>query len=54
MECKYWLMEEDRLFREAFSFQMTEKDKKKVETIIEHHFDLILNSWDDYFKTTND
>ncbi|MEW6187536.1 MAG: DUF4160 domain-containing protein [Thermodesulfobacteriota bacterium] len=48
MECKYWL---DRLsfdIDEAFSFHMSEKDKRQIRKIIYDHFEYIESQWDDF------
>jgi len=51
MECKYWL---DRLsfdIEEAFSFHMSEKDKRQIRKIIYEHFEYIESQWDDFQRS---
>ena len=50
MECKYWLLIEEVEIKEAFSFNMSPAAKKEVKKIIYQHFDLIVDSWETYFK----
>ena len=50
MECKFWLLVEDVEISEAFSFNFTPSAKKEIKKIIYQHFDLIIESWNNYFK----
>jgi len=48
MECKYWLDREAFDIDEAFSFRMSEKDKRQIRKIIYEHFEYIETQWDDF------
>jgi hypothetical protein len=50
MECKFWLLEEEVEIKEVFAFNMNPSELKKVKKIIYQNFDLIVNSWNSYFK----
>ena len=50
MECKYWLIVEDESIEEAFSFNLSPKDKREVSYIIYRHFDELVTSWYNYFE----
>ncbi len=50
MECKFWLLAEEVEIREAFSFNLTPSAKKEIKKIIYQHFDLIIESWDNFFN----
>ena len=50
MECKFWLLVEEVEISEAFSFNLTPSAKREVKKIIYQHFDLIIESWNTYFK----
>ena len=50
MECKFWILVEDIEIQEAFSFNLTPAAKKEVKKLIYQHFDLIVESWNSYFK----
>lgn len=47
-ECKYWL---DRLnfdIEEAFSFNLSPKDRREIRQIIFEHFSYIGEQWDEF------
>ena len=48
MECKYWLDRETFDIEEAFSYNMSEKDKRQIRKIIYDHFEYIELQWDDF------
>lgn len=50
MECKYWLLVEEIEIKEAFGFNMTQSATREVKKIIYQHFDLLVESWNKYFK----
>jgi hypothetical protein len=50
MECKFWILVEEIEIREAFAYNLSPNDKKEIKKIIYSHFDLIVNSWNNYFK----
>ena len=49
MECKFWLLTDEVEIQEAFSFNLTPPAKKEIKKIIYQHFDLIIESWNNYF-----
>ncbi len=50
MECKFWILVEEIEIKEALSFNLTPSAKKEIKKIIYQHFDLIVDSWNNYFK----
>ena len=50
MECKYWILIEEAEISEAFAFNMSTTAKKEIIKIIHQHFNLIIDSWNEYFK----
>jgi len=50
MGCNFWLLVEVVEISEAFSFNFTPYAKKEIKKIIYQHFDLIIESWNNYFK----
>lgn len=50
MECKYWLMVDEVEIREAFGFNLNPASRREIKMIIYQHFDLIVESWHQYFK----
>ncbi len=50
MECKFWLLVDEVEIEEAFSFNLTPSAKREIKKIIYQHFDLIIESWNTYFK----
>jgi hypothetical protein len=49
MECKFWILIEDVGIEEAYTFNMTNSDKKQIKKIIFQHFDIIIDAWHNYF-----
>ena len=50
MECKYWLLTNDRAIHEAFAYNMSTSSRREIKNIILQHFDLIVKAWDTHFK----
>ncbi len=50
MECKYWLLVEEVEIKEEFSFNMSPNSKREIKKIIYQNFDLIIESWNNFFK----
>ncbi len=48
MECKYWLDRENFTLDEAFSYNMSNKDKRIVKKVIFEYFEVIENEWDKF------
>lgn len=44
-ECKYWLDTEDYDILEAYSFNMSPRDKRAIRKIIFDHFGYIISEW---------
>ncbi|NIM16804.1 MAG: DUF4160 domain-containing protein [Candidatus Aminicenantes bacterium] len=44
-ECKYWLDTENFDIKEAYIFNMNNKDKRQVKKIIFEYFELIEEEW---------
>ena len=44
-ECKYWLDTEDYDVLEAYSDNMSPRDKRAIRKIIFDHFDYIISEW---------
>ena len=51
MECKYWIMVDEFEIAEDFSFNLTPAAKRELKKIIYQHFDLIVETWNTYFKS---
>lgn len=47
-ECKIWLEIETFDLEEAFSYNMTTKEKRDIKKIIYQHFDYIVEQWDKF------
>jgi len=50
MDCKYWLNSETYELEEAFSFNLSSKDRREIRKIIFEHFDYIEEQWDEFQK----
>jgi hypothetical protein len=48
MECKYWLDIENFNIEEAYSFNMSPKDKRQIRKIIYEHFEYIEEQWQEF------
>lgn len=49
-ECKYWLKPEIFDLEEAYSYNMSNKDKREVKRIIFEYFEFIEREWDNFQK----
>jgi len=47
-ECKYWLDTENFDVKEAYTFNMNNKDKRQVKKMIFEYFEYIENEWDQF------
>ena len=50
MECKYWIMIDELDIREEFTYNMSPKDKREVRKIIFNNFEIIVDSWNNFFN----
>jgi hypothetical protein len=50
MESKYWLNSETYELEEAFSFNLSSKDRREIRKIIFEHFDYIEEQGDEFQK----
>ena len=48
MECKYWLDRDNFDIEEAFTYNMSAKDKRQIRKIIYDHFEYIEKQWDEF------
>lgn len=48
-ECKYWLDIDDYAIREAYTYNMNNKDIREVKKIILQNFDDIVQVWNTHF-----
>jgi len=51
-ECKYWLFPDTFEVEEAFSHELSPKDRREIRKIIFEHFDYIVEAWNE-FKSRN-
>ena len=49
MECKYWLNRENFDLDEAFTYNMSPRDKRQIRKIIYEHFE---QQWDEFQQRT--
>jgi len=49
-ECKFWIDLENFDIQEAFTFNMSSKDKRQIRKIIFEHFDYIVDQWLEFQK----
>jgi len=47
-ECKYWLDSVNFDIREAFSYNMNNKDKRQVKKIVFEYFEYIEERWEEF------
>ena len=52
MECKYWIFVDEMDIKEEYGYNMSPKDKREVRKIIFQNFDIITDSWNNFFKKT--
>lgn len=50
MECEYWILVEEVEIKEVFSFNMSPNGRREIKKIIYQNFDLIIDSWHNFFK----
>ncbi len=50
MECKFWVLSEEVDIEEAFAYNLSRSGRKEIRKIIFKNFDLIIESWNIYFK----
>lgn len=50
MECKYWILVEEVEIKEVFSFNMSPNGRREIKKITYQNFDLIIDSWHNFFK----
>lgn len=49
-ECKYWLDVKNFDILEAYSYNLNDKDKRKVKKIIFEYFEVIEKEWKEFQK----
>ncbi len=49
-ECKYWLDPENFDVKEAYTFNMNNKDKRQVKKMIFEYFETIESEWNQFEK----
>ena len=50
MECKYWILVDEMDIKEEYNYNMSPKDKREVRKIIFQNFDILIDSWNNFFK----
>ena len=50
MECKFWLIFEERKVIEVFLYNMSPASVKEVKSLVNQHFDYFVEAWNNYFK----
>ncbi len=53
MECKYWILVDEMDIKEEFTYNLSPKNKKEIRKIIFQNFDLLTDSWNDFFLKVN-
>ncbi|MGK7886642.1 MAG: DUF4160 domain-containing protein [Crocosphaera sp.] len=48
-DCKYWLDVDDYAIREAYTYNMNNKDIREVKKIILQNLDEIIQAWNTHF-----
>jgi hypothetical protein len=49
-ECKYWLDPENFDVKEAYTFNMNNKDKRQVKKMIFEYFETIESEWNQFVE----
>lgn len=49
-DCKYWIDQENFDVEEAYSYNMNNKDKRRVKKIIFEYFEYIEDEWNKFQK----
>ena len=52
MEGKYWILVDEMELKEEYIYNMSPKDKREVKKIIFQNFDTLVDSWNNFFKST--
>ena len=52
MEGKYWILVVEMELKEEYNYNMSPKDKREVRKIIFQNFDTLVDSWNNFFKST--
>lgn len=47
-ECKFWLLRDTFDLEEAYSYNLSPRDKREVKKIIFEHFEYIEDQWEEY------
>jgi hypothetical protein len=50
MECKFWLDCDNFDINEAFSYNLSPRDKRQIRKIIYEHFEYIELQWNEFQK----
>ena len=50
MECKFWLHRDSFNISEAFSYNLTPRERRNIRKIILEHFEYIEEQWDEFKK----
>jgi hypothetical protein len=50
MECKFWILVEEVEIKEEYGFNLSASSRREIKKIIYQHFDLIVDSWSNFFK----
>jgi hypothetical protein len=47
-ECKYWIDVDKFDIYEAYSYELSPRDRKEIRKIIFEHFDYIVEQWNEF------
>jgi uncharacterized protein DUF4160 len=50
MECKFWLDSDNSDVIEAFSYNMSSRDKREIIKIVYEYFEFIESEWEQFYK----
>jgi hypothetical protein len=50
IDCKYWLDRENFAIEEAYAYNISSKDRRKVKRIIFEYFEFIEQEWEQFQK----
>jgi hypothetical protein len=48
MDCKFWIDDKSFDIQEAYTYDMSPRDKKQIRKIIFEHFDYIVEQWKEF------
>ena len=51
-ECKYWLDRDNFALKEAYSYNINNRDRRDIKKIIFEYFEFIESEWDRFQKET--